>query len=73
MKIFVHVTPNAKTSEVTKLDENSFKVRVDAAPIKGKANIRLLEILSEYFQVPKSSIRILKGRGSRCKLVEVSL
>ncbi len=69
MKINVSVKPNAKTSEVIKVDENNFKVKVDAPAVEGEANKRLIEILAEYFNVPKSSIRILKGFKSKNKIV----
>jgi len=73
MKINVSVKPNAKTSEVIKVDENNFKVKVDAPAVEGEANKRLIEILADYFDVPKSSIRILKGLKSRNKTVEINI
>jgi len=71
MIIQVKVSPNSKRVEVTKIDENNFKVRVDAKAEEGKANRRLIEILSDYFDVAESSVSILKGLKSRNKIVEV--
>lgn len=73
MKINIAVIPNAKDSEVTKIDENNYKVRVDAPALDGKANKRLIEILAEHFNVPKSSVKILKGLKSKNKIVEISM
>ncbi len=71
MIISVRVTPNAKKPEVKMTGENEYSVRVDAPADKGKANARLIEILSRHFGVKKSSISIEKGHKSRDKIVEV--
>jgi len=71
--IRVYVTPNAREALVTEVGEASFEVRVDEKATGGRANKRLVEILSAHFEVPKSRIRIAKGAKSRDKVVEVSL
>ena len=71
MLITVHVTPNSKESRVTKVGEASFDVKVDEKAVGGRANKRLLEILSEHFMVPRSRISIVRGARSRDKVVEV--
>ena len=73
MKINVLVVPNSKDSGVTKVDETNYKIRVDAPALDGKANKRLIEILSDYFKVKKSSISIIKGLKSKNKIVEIDL
>jgi len=73
MKINITVKPNAKVSEVIKIDENNFKIKVDAPPSDGKANERLIEILAKHFKVSKSSIHIIKGLKSKNKIVEIDL
>lgn len=70
MKIYLRVIPNAKKPEVIS-EKGILKVKVDAPAMKGKANLRLQEILAKYFSVPKSSIQVLKGKNSRNKVVEV--
>jgi len=71
MRINVLVVPNSKVSDVIKTDETNYKVRVDAAAFENKANKRLIEILAEYFNVPKYSIKILKGFKNRNKIVSI--
>jgi uncharacterized protein (TIGR00251 family) len=71
MKINVLVVPNSKDSGVIKVDEITYKVRVDAPALDGKANKRLIEILAEHFNVSKSSIKILKGFKNRNKIVSI--
>jgi uncharacterized protein YggU (UPF0235/DUF167 family) len=48
-----------------------FKVRVNAKPVDGAANIRLIEILAEHFNVPFGAIRIISGATSREKVIEI--
>ena len=38
MKINVSTVPNAKKAEVEKIDENKYRVRVDAPAVENKAN-----------------------------------
>jgi len=71
MKLNVKIVPNAKTSEITKIDLNNYKIKVDAPASKGEANGRLIEILADYFNVPKSSVKILKGYKNRNKIVSI--
>ena len=71
MIIKVHVTPNSKLPQVTRLDESSYDVRVDAKATGGKANRQLLEILSNHFGVPKSGIFLIRGAKSRDKTIEL--
>lgn len=71
MIIEVKVKPNSKREYVKRLDEKRFEVGVSSPPIEGKANKRLIELLSEFFDVPKGSIRVLKGERSRNKIVEI--
>ncbi|MDG6906573.1 MAG: DUF167 domain-containing protein [Nitrososphaerota archaeon] len=71
LQIKVRVTPNARKVEVSRLGDSEFEVKVDARASEGKANKRLIEILSEYFKVSKSRVRILKGQKSREKIIEL--
>ena len=66
----VKVTPNSKNMEVIETGE-FLRVKVDAPPVDGKANKRLIEILSGYFNVSSSRIRIVSGHISRNKVVEI--
>ena len=73
MLIRIRVTPNAKNVKVKKTSMTEYEVKVDAAATEGKANKRLVEILSDYYNVGKSKIRIIRGANSRDKLVEIDL
>ena len=71
MLIKVHVTPGARDSSVVKVGEAEYEVRVDEAAVEGRANKRLIEILSEHFGVKKSGIVLVRGARSRDKILEL--
>ena len=68
----MHVQPGAKRSEVAGLHGEALKVRLAAPPVEGRANEALIEFVARTLQVPKRSVRLLKGQTSREKLLFVS-
>ena len=73
MRINVSLSPNSKVCEITKVNENTYRVRVDAPATKGEANNRLIELLADYFKVPMYTVRVLKGLKSRKKIIDIDL
>ncbi len=71
MKITVFVKPNSSRREIKQITETEFHIKLHSSPDKGKANEELIEILSEFFQVSKKKVIILKGHFSRQKIVEI--
>lgn len=71
MKIRIIVRPNAKKPQIRK-EGDTYYVWVDAPPVKDKANRRLIEILSKHFKISKSKIRIITGKRTRQKIVEIT-
>ena len=69
--IKVSVKANAKQPRVEALDESTLIVYVDELAVEGRANKRLLEILSDHYNVPKSQISIVRGAKSAEKIVEL--
>ena len=51
---------------------NSLKVRLNASPIDGKANDRLIRLLAGCLGVAPSQTRIVRGRPAREKQVLVT-
>ena len=70
MEFMVKVHPGAKRSMV-KEKENMLHVWVDAPAEGGRANSRLVEILSEHFGVPPEKVIIIRGHKSHRKTVVV--
>ena len=64
------ISPNDSKNEIIKSDEG-VKVKITAQPVDGKANKALLEYLSKFFKIPKTSIEIVKGETSKEKTVFV--
>jgi len=71
MLIKVKVFPNSKKEEIIKKSEDSFEVRVKEKPEKGKANREVVRILSCYFKIPESKIRLIRGFKKRNKIFEI--
>ena len=69
--IQIRVIPRAKKITVKKYGDG-LKVYLTAAPIEGKANKALLEILAEHLSVRKSQLTILKGKKAKSKLIRKS-
>lgn len=68
----IHVVPNAREAGVAMVDQTTFEVRVDERAEGGKANRRLLEILSDHLGVPKSKVMLVTGARSRDKTILVA-
>lgn len=64
--INIKISPNAKKNEILKTEENT-KVKITAQPVDGKANKCLIEFVSKFFKIPKTSIKIIKGETSKDK------
>lgn len=71
MLVNLKVCPKSSRNEITKLDDSHFRVKVTAAPDKGKANEAVIKLLSDYFHVAKFRIRIVSGETSRNKKMEI--
>jgi len=66
----VKVKPNSKRSKVVE-EGDTLVVWVKAPAREGRANDELLDVLADYLNVPKSSLRIVRGMRSRSKIVSV--
>jgi len=47
------------------------KIKVTVPPEGGKANRKVVELLSKALKVPKSDVEIVRGETSRIKLVRI--
>lgn len=80
MKKEIYIKPKSKHPGVVESSKGGsalggkdgvLEVSVSSAPVDGKANEEMLELLSDYFEVAKSAIEITSGRTSRRKIVEI--
>ncbi|MEA3560970.1 MAG: DUF167 domain-containing protein, partial [Candidatus Omnitrophota bacterium] len=73
MKIFVKVKPQAKEGRVEKKGGDNYLVWVKAKAIEGKANQAVIKILSEYFDITKNRVILIKGKKARDKIFTVNI
>ena len=71
MKISVRVKPSASAERIEKLSDGEYLIRVRAPAKENKANEAAIAALSRYFNVPKSSVRLVSGRISRTKIFDI--
>ncbi|MCX6573913.1 MAG: DUF167 domain-containing protein [Candidatus Aminicenantes bacterium] len=64
----VKAQPRAKAPGVEELGPDRFRVRVRAAPDKGRANAEIIERLAAHLGVPPSRLTIVRGATSSQKL-----
>jgi uncharacterized protein (TIGR00251 family) len=70
MIINVKVKPNSKKEEIIDLDNGNFEVYLKEKAEDGKANLKLIKLLSKKFDVNYKQISI-KNSTSRNKLIEI--
>lgn len=72
MKITITVKPGSKKGPlVEKQVDGSYIVYLREKPHDGEANVALIKLLSDYFDVAKSQIAIISGQKSHHKIVEI--
>jgi hypothetical protein len=70
-RLRVRVTPGARRSEVVGKLGDTWKVRVHAAPERGRANAAVVELLAVTLGVPRGELRVVAGHATRDKVVEL--
>lgn len=72
MKITAQVKPRSKKEGVEKTGENTYVVRVNAPPVEGQANERVIELLAEHLRLPKSKIELVAGQRAKRKTFKIA-
>jgi hypothetical protein len=67
----LRVLPGARRSELVGRHGTGWKVRVAAPPERGKANDAALDLVAGALGVPRASVDVAAGGGSRDKIVTV--
>jgi uncharacterized protein len=68
----LRVAPGASRPGVVGRHGDAWKVRVAPAPERGKANDAVLDLLAQTLSLPRSSVTLVSGAGSRDKIVELA-
>jgi len=67
----VRVQPGASKNEIVGVGEDALKIRINAPPVKGKANRALIDFLAGKLGVKKSEVEIISGHTSKIKKIKV--
>ncbi len=67
----IRVIPRAKQNSITTDADGTIRVHTTTAPTDGKANDAVVRMLAKHFDVPRSSINIIRGQTSHNKVIEV--
>ncbi len=68
-RVRLRVSPGARRTELAGRHGDGWKVRVSAAPERGRANDAVLDLLAEKLELPRRSLSIVSGHGAREKVV----
>lgn len=71
MIINVRVIPRAKFNRVEVQPDGLVRVHTTTAPTDGKATMDVIKMLAQHYDVPKSSIKLIRGQTSRDKVFEI--
>jgi uncharacterized protein (TIGR00251 family) len=72
----IKVIPKAQKTELVELmkgpdGEDVLKVKVAAAPEKGKANKALCDYIAQIFEVSKAQVVVVRGQTSQRKVLKI--
>jgi uncharacterized protein len=71
LRLLVILTPGASSNTIVGRHGDGWKVRVAAAPERGRANAALVALLAETLGVPLAAIRVAAGQTHRRKVIEI--
>jgi len=70
-RLRIRVSPGARKTELVGRHGEAWKVRVAAAPERGRANDAVLELLADRLRVSAAELTLVAGRSGRDKIVEL--
>jgi uncharacterized protein len=72
--IEVKAIPKSSRNEIVGLlDNGALKLKITAAPEKGKANDAICGLLAQEFGVSKKNVRVTRGQTSPAKRIVISI
>ena len=70
MHINIRVTAHARQNKIVDDANGVLRVYTTSAATDGQANSSVIKMLAEHFNVPKTSIKIVRGQTARDKVIE---
>ena len=71
IRLRVRVVAGATTTRVVCRLGDAWKLRVHAAPERGRANDEVVALLAETLDLPRADVRVVAGHTTRDKVVEL--
>lgn len=71
VRVDVFVQPRAGKTGLVGLHDGHPKIRLAAPPVDGAANAALIEFVAGLLKIAKSRVRVVGGRASRRKVLEI--
>lgn len=68
----VKAVPGSSYSGISGFLGTALKIKVASPPEKGKANEEIIQLLSDTFKVPRSSIQLIQGTTSPHKKFRIT-
>jgi uncharacterized protein (TIGR00251 family) len=65
----IKVVPRSSVNEIAGFEGDTLRVKVKSAPVDGRANRDLIELLSRHLGVRKDKVEITSGFRSRRKTI----
>jgi uncharacterized protein (TIGR00251 family) len=70
-EIKVRVLPKSSKTEIIGIEGDTYKVKLTAPPVEGKANKALIELLARRLRIGKGRVEIVSGGRSRLKTIRI--
>jgi uncharacterized protein (TIGR00251 family) len=70
-EIKVRVLPKSSRTEIIGIEDDTYRVKLTAPPVEGKANKALIELLARRLGIGKGRVEIVSGSRSRLKTVRI--
>ena len=72
VEIRIRAQPRASRTEIVgPYGDRAVKLRLSAPPVDGAANAELVRFLADLFGVSRSDVVLVRGHGSRDKVVRI--
>ncbi|KYG69323.1 hypothetical protein AZI87_09020 [Bdellovibrio bacteriovorus] len=71
VRLHLFIQPKSSKNEVVGPHNGELKIKITAPPVDGKANEELIEFLSDYFDIPKRQVVLVKGDTGRHKTIDL--
>ena len=72
VRLRLRVKPGARRSAIVGRYGEAWKLRIAAAPERGRANEAVIALLADALELPRADIRLVSGLGARDKIVELA-